>query len=86
MVKKYIKRPVEIKALEWTGKNQDEIHKFCKSCYCNAALGILRVNSPDGILEAVQGDFITEDINGSFYLYKPDVFKVLYTEVEKSEE
>jgi hypothetical protein len=86
MVKKYIKRPEEIKALEWNGKNQDEIHKFCKSCYCNAALGILRINSPEGILEASQGDYVVEDTDGWFYLCKPDLFKVLYSEVKKSEE
>lgn len=28
MIKTYIKKPVEIQAVQWTGTNYDEIHEF----------------------------------------------------------
>jgi hypothetical protein len=80
-IKEYIKKPVKIKALQWTGKNADEIHKFCLDCYANSRLGILMVNTLEGPMRASEGDFIIKGIKGEFYPCKPDIFKVTYEEV-----
>ena len=33
MVKTYMKKPIPIEAIQWNGKNFDEIKKFCKDGY-----------------------------------------------------
>jgi hypothetical protein len=32
---RYTKKPVTIDAVQWTGKNKEEILKFCTKGYCN---------------------------------------------------
>jgi len=80
-VNEYVKKPVKIKALQWTGKNAEEVHEFCRDCYVNPKLRILMINTLEGPMRASEGDFIIRGAMGEFYACKPDVFKVTYEEV-----
>ena len=42
----------------------------------------LEISTKYGIMEAEEGDIITIDRNGYLFLYKPDVFELLFDVIE----
>lgn len=83
-MKKYIKRPVVIEAVQWTGDNYDEIEQVVD---VNTVLrelngGCLLIGSSDGYRVAIKGDFIIKGNKGVFYIFDPDMFESTYIEVE----
>jgi len=82
---KYIKRPVVIDALQWTGKNKEEILKFCTDCYLsysNANLEPeLKIQTLEGTMTATVGDYIIMVIKGEFYPCREDIFLETYNKV-----
>lgn len=82
---KYIKRPVVIDALQWTGKNKEEILKFCTDCYLsysNAKLEPeLKIQTLEGTMTATVGDYIIKGIKNEFYPCREDIFLETYNKV-----
>ena len=82
MIKKYIKKPVEVEAVQWTGTNIDEIEKFAREhIYEHTTIAKIAISTQEGIMVANIGDYIIKGVNGEFYPCKPDIFKKTY-EVE----
>lgn len=95
MVEKYVKRPVIIEAVQWTGKNISEIEYFvgidnCRRIASNSApigfeLVIFTSKSnhyaSKGDHYASIGDYIIKGIKGEFYPCKPDIFEQTYERV-----
>lgn len=97
MIKKYRKKPVVIRALQWTGDNYTEILNFCDKAEFQHQVrkhkhvlpgeseileGIeLTIETLEGTHEASIGDYIIEGVNGEFYPCKPDIFEKTYEEV-----
>lgn len=84
---KYIKKPIVIDAIEFTGnnKNINELSRFMniknlKTIYKNKKLTI-EIHTLEGIMIATIGDYIIKGINGEFYPCKPDIFKKTYDEI-----
>lgn len=86
---KFRKKPVVIEAVQWNGKNFDEVMNFMKEFHGSklnyenaeeAALnsGKLFVVTLEGIMEASNKDWIIKGINGEFYPCKPDIFEKTY--------
>jgi len=78
------KKPLEVEALEWTGRNVGEMIAFVgpklrlcasRSSPVKAALAI---DTLEGRMEASVGDFIIRGVKGEFYPCKPDVFAETY--------
>lgn len=67
---KFIKKPVVIEAIQWTGKNSGELDKF---------RGLLPIINDDVDLR-FNDWFIKKD--AGVYICPNDVFKELYTEVK----
>ncbi len=82
---KYVKKPVVIEAVQWTGENVTEIVDFCVDCYSYKKLDEpqLMVRTLEGPMKASQGDYIIKGIKGEFYPCKPDVFELTYNKVEE---
>lgn len=88
MVKTYVKRPVEIQAVQWTGDNKSEIKEFVGDAaqfwqlYSNdyPKYG-LNIQTLEGTHYASVGDYIIRGIKGEFYPCKPDIFVQTYEEV-----
>jgi hypothetical protein len=94
---KYVKKPVEVDAVEWKGNNLKEVHDlmgikvdFEKDHRIRGAFQQLEasyriegliINTLEGDMKANVGDFIIKGVNGEFYPCKPDIFKKTYTEV-----
>lgn len=90
---KYRKKPVEVEAVRWTGKNRAEIRIFCpRGAFFSPARQdtegrttewSLLIDSLDGIMYAEIGDYIIKGVNGEYYPCKPDVFAKTYERVEE---
>jgi hypothetical protein len=86
---KFRKKPVVIEAIQWTGKNFDEIMNFTKNyhghkvAYEDAEQRAyktqeLTINTLEGNMTASKNDFIIQGVNGEFYPCKPDIFEKTY--------
>jgi len=86
MVKTFMKNPLVISAVQWTG-NYDEIAEFIG--YAPAIVPFINGTSPQELMiKTLEGDHIAsmadwviKGIKGEFYPCKPDVFSDSYTEV-----
>lgn len=86
---KYVKKPVQIEAIQWTGDNYDEISKFTESELKTITLtnkftgkievATLEIETLEGTMSASVGDYIIKGIQGEFYPCKPDIFEATYT-------
>lgn len=87
MVKSYIKRPIQIEAIQWNGKNFDEIKAFCKDAMIAYGGELIIPTLEDGKFikakhVATEGDYVIKGIRGEFYFCKEDIFNETYEEVE----
>lgn len=86
MIKTYVKRPVEVQAVQWTGDNFEEIWEFMKdsdrlSYVYDDAKNILCIQTLEGDHYAPVGDYIIRGVKGEFYPCKPDIFEKTYDEL-----
>ena len=83
MVKKYMKKPVIIEAVQWTGDNFGEVALFCdRISEAIPQEDELIIKTLEGNIIASKGDYIIKGVQGEFYPCKPDVFHKKYEEVE----
>lgn len=83
MIKKYIKNPVQIEAIQYLGDNLDEVETFINQIILKYKDTENSIGIPtlEGIMKASVGDYIIKEIKGEFYPCKPDIFKATYTEL-----
>jgi len=81
-MKKYRKKPVVIEAFELTKEVIEEIKYPCngKISYLN---NFAAIDTLEGEMIAILGDYIIRGIKGEFYPCKPDIFKATYEEVKE---
>lgn len=85
---RFRKKPVVIEAVQWTGKNLDEIRSFSgvKASIYGPGPGtdddILLIDTLEGQTQASVGDWIIKGIKGEFYPCKPDIFSATYESVD----
>jgi len=78
-MQKFRKRPLEVKAVLYTGDNDDEILKFLlPNVDPDATSFDGTIKTLEGVMKVSKGDWIIKGIKGEFYLCKPDIFKELY--------
>ena len=80
MIKKYVKKPVTIEAVKWTGDNFEEIESFTNT-KAFIKCGQLIIPTLEGTHIASIGDYIIKGVKGEFYPCKPDIFAETYEEV-----
>jgi hypothetical protein len=89
-MQKYIKNPIVIEAVQWNGKNFDEVMNFMeqyhgnKLNYENAEEGAIKsgnlyIRTLEGVMTASKGDYIIKGVKGEFYPCKPDIFEETYS-------
>lgn len=81
MPKKYVKKPILIEAVQYTGKNQDEIADFYPQVCGAFSSDCIFITTLEGTMSADVGDYIIKGIKGEFYPCKPDIFEASYSEV-----
>lgn len=85
MIKKYRKKPIIIKAIQYDGDNKVEIQLFIGK-YINDKNGSLPIKTLEGVMFAKKGDYIIKGIKGEFYPCKKDIFEKTYEEAEESKD
>lgn len=78
---KYIKKPVEIEAIQWNGENLNEIVMFTNMHNLQYGESKLKIKTLEGNMIASIGDYIVKGIKGEFYPCKPDIFEQTYDKV-----
>lgn len=88
----YRKKPVVITAIQLTLSSIELVNEFLgitgKGSFNDCGYGIdpetgsFKITTPEGVMVANIGDWITKDVNGEFYPCKPDIFEKTYETVE----
>ena len=84
---KYRKKPIVIEAIQWTGRNYNDMENFItvKFGYQEKGDGTgaeVIIPTLEGAMTANIGDYIIKGVNGEFYPCKPDIFEKTYETVE----
>lgn len=79
---KYRKKPVEVEAIQYTGRNITDIHNFVRKHLFRDIDRNLSIQTLEGTMKATPGDWIIKGVNGEFYPCKPDIFKKTYESVK----
>lgn len=82
-LKTYVKKPVQIKAVQLTNDNLREVAAWLgkegNPTEPDAPHNFIDIYTLEGAMRAQIGDFIIQGIRGEFYPCKPDIFKDSYT-------
>jgi len=83
MSNKYRKKPVVIQAVQWTGKNHQEIVDFTDGTNIHKPVDSRSFSIPtlEGEMLANVGDYIIKGVKGEFYPCKPDIFELTYDKI-----
>lgn len=79
-VTRFRKKPVEIEAMQYDGRNTTEVAEWLaesgvKVGWSNAEMVIPTL---EGRMHATPGDWIIRGVQGEFYPCKPDIFEQTY--------
>lgn len=77
MIETYIEKPKEIKAIQWTGKNQKEVLEFCPVAHVSYN-NVLTMLAEEGPFRLLEGDYIIQKPSGNFTYSRPNVFNIKY--------
>lgn len=93
-MKKFRKKPVVIEAIQWDNANYKEIGDWMDkkiepelesdAAYIagqGAPVFTIAIETLEGTMKAMPGDWIIKGVNGEFYPCKPDIFEQTYEEV-----
>ncbi|WP_300919678.1 hypothetical protein [uncultured Dubosiella sp.] len=88
MIKKYIKRPIAVEAVQWGGSNytKDQHNWIFDSGnvrFDEFEPDVLIVYTLEGDMKAHLGDYIVKGIDGEFYPVKKEIFEKTYREAKK---
>ena len=84
MIEQFVKKPIIVEAIQWTGENEHEVMKFVGShcCLVDKSNGkALIINTLEGDHYASVNDWIVKGVKGEFYPVKPDIMEQTYTRV-----
>ena len=86
MIANYVKKPIWIKAVKWTGQNKEEITNFCsisvdtKKCFFTDDYLWLKTKS--GEQKCFVGDYVILGIEGEYYSVSTEIFEKYYAKNE----
>jgi hypothetical protein len=88
MVQKWMKKPIIIEAIQWSGENKLEILAFCGSWAEiwtpeDSEETICEIHTMEGIMTASVNDYIIKGVHGEFYPCKPSIFAKTYDLVKE---
>lgn len=87
MVKKYVKKPIPVEAIQWTGDNFDELENFAgPNVWVDD--GYLFVMTLEGAFKSKNktGDYLIKGVRGEFYICEKGIFEETYEEFQPDSE
>ena len=84
---KFRKKPVEIEAIQWTGKNAAEILVFMSAPQLedDFLTSEIKIETLEGTMTASKNDWIIRGFKGEIYPVKPDIFDMTYEKIGETE-
>lgn len=82
---KYRKKPVVIEAIQYDGRNHDDVMRFTGKSLCaiDDDDNSIVIHTLEGDMRASVRDWIIKGVKDEFYPCKPDIFEATYeTEME----
>lgn len=81
---KYVKRPIPITAIQWTGDNMAEIAEFTNGkCQFRVGIPSIKIPTLEGDMGANVGDYIIRGVDGEFYPCRQDIFEKTYEKISE---
>lgn len=77
MVEKFVKKPVEVEAIQYTGKNMQQIIDFTAGI-ARFGHGHLSIYTLEGDMIVEIDDWVIKGVEGEFYPCKPQIFEKTY--------
>lgn len=86
---KYRKKPVVIEAFQYFGNHQQKedpewIVKAIDEGRVGFEYGQMVIDTLEGTMTAVKGDYIIKGVKGEIYPCKPDIFEMTYEKVDNA--
>lgn len=84
MIQRYVKKPIPIEAIKWTGHNFDEIINFMgdKHPVFDGENNVI-IQTLEGEMRANPGSWIIRGIEGEYYPCRGDIFETTYEPYEE---
>lgn len=81
---RFRKKPVEIEAVQFpvSGTKTKELSDFLGWEHDDDGYNWLDIETLDGTMRALPGDWIIKGVKGEFYPCKPDIFQATYEKLE----
>ncbi|HEM4881922.1 TPA: hypothetical protein U1138_000956 [Streptococcus suis] len=81
---RYRKKPVEIEAVQWNGRNFEDVYSLCGRSQLNydEETNTLYILTLEGVMRADEGCYIIKGIQGELYPCKEDIFNDTYEAIE----
>lgn len=95
MTKRYVKKPIEITAVQWDGENLGEVVEFLRGHPLAACWGFenapwntetLTIPTLEGPMRVDVGSYIIRGVEGEYYPCKKEIFEKTYWEVPDDDE
>lgn len=83
---RFIKRPIVIDADQWNPSDPYCVERALMIPGARLIGQNLLINTLEGVMTALPGDWIIRGIKGEYYPCKADIFQATYMRVEESEE
>lgn len=84
---RFVKRPVVIEAVKFydSPESLEELLKFGLGKvivdYSDPDTPLLKIHTLEGVMSAVEGDYIIKGVDGEFYPCKPKIFHKTYEQI-----
>lgn len=84
MKAKYIKKPVVIEAIQFTGSHESafEIQKWGGEATIDVADHGLYIDTLEGRMHVAIGDYVIRGVRGEFYSCREDIFEETYEKLD----
>jgi len=85
----YRKKPVVIQAVQWLGRNYEEMDEFLggqfgyQERFDGSDKADVVIATMEGTMRGEPGDWIIKGVKGEFYPCKPDIFEATYEPAER---
>ena len=81
-MKRYVKKPIVVEAVQYDGFNTGELNDFCGSSIFEPVGGSPFIRTLEGDMTISKGDWVIKGVNGEFYPIKSEIFFKTYEKVE----
>ena len=82
MVKRYVKKPIPVEAVQYDGNNFKELYDFAdNNVYCQDGWVYVHTLEGDMKMKNKVGDYLVKGIQGEFYFCEKNIFEKTYEEL-----